>query len=96
MGDVKFKPQVSLVIGSFQYAKHSDACPIRVPKMQSSGQQMVFFIGFCTIFLLTFGNEILYSITHSILSSGCCYQCNLRANISILVVFLRGKENQRA
>lgn len=31
IGDVKFKPHVSLVIGSFQYTKHSDAWPIRVP-----------------------------------------------------------------
>lgn len=32
IGDVKFNPHVSFVIGSFQYTKHSDACPIRVPK----------------------------------------------------------------
>jgi len=31
IGDVKLRPHVSLVIGSFQYTKHSDACPIRVP-----------------------------------------------------------------
>lgn len=31
IGEVKFKPQVSLVIGSFQYTKHSDAWPILVP-----------------------------------------------------------------
>lgn len=31
MGDVKFSPHVSLVMGSFQYTKHSDACPMRVP-----------------------------------------------------------------
>lgn len=31
MGEVKFKPHVSFVIGSFQYTKHSDAWPIRVP-----------------------------------------------------------------
>lgn len=37
MGDVKFSPQVSFVIGSFQYTKHSDACPMRVP----AGQQLV-------------------------------------------------------
>lgn len=32
IGDVKFKPQVSLLCGSFQYAKHSEANPIFVPK----------------------------------------------------------------
>jgi hypothetical protein len=31
IGDVKLRPHVSLVIGSFQYTKHSDAWPIRVP-----------------------------------------------------------------
>lgn len=31
IGDVKFKPHVSFVIGSFQYTKHSDAWPMRVP-----------------------------------------------------------------
>lgn len=31
IGDVKFSPHVSFVIGSFQYTKHSDACPILVP-----------------------------------------------------------------
>lgn len=36
MGDVKFKPQVSLVIGSFQYTKHSDAWPMRVPKSNNT------------------------------------------------------------
>jgi hypothetical protein len=32
IGDVKLRPQVSFVMGSFQYTKHSDACPMRVPK----------------------------------------------------------------
>ena len=31
MGEVKFRPQVSLVLGSFQYTKHSLAWPILVP-----------------------------------------------------------------
>lgn len=31
IGEVKFKPQVSLLCGSFQYAKHSEANPIFVP-----------------------------------------------------------------
>lgn len=37
MGDVKFSPQVSFVMGSFQYTKHSDACPMRVPAGQQRG-----------------------------------------------------------
>lgn len=36
MGDVKFSPHVSLVMGSFQYTKHSDACPMRVPAKPKS------------------------------------------------------------
>lgn len=36
IGDVKFNPQVSLLCGSFQYAKHSEANPIFVPKMIKS------------------------------------------------------------
>ena len=31
MGEVKLRPQVSLVLGSFQYTKHSLAWPILVP-----------------------------------------------------------------
>ena len=37
MGEVKLSPHVSLVAVSFQYTKHSDAWPIRVPAMKWVG-----------------------------------------------------------
>lgn len=54
MGEVKFRPHVSLVMGSFQYTKHSEAWPIRVPKIETNN--MIINIIIVNMFLQTWLN----------------------------------------